>query len=492
MRFNDVTGGVEHDRRVTGHYFLVAWVMGLYGVEQCSFIESFPVLECFLHMVALLVLIRCFRYALTRMILKRGAWEWQMLGQFLVDLLLMAISGFLMGLHNEIYYGAGLRSTLELTSGFLILGFFIGTDLALIHNRRLALKIGQGLFTNTSHFLSSPQKLILLTVTSLLSVMVILFFVFTTNINWLMKQPLEAMGGAKKSVLINLGFICGVLMVYMSNVVITYATNIRLFFKAEAETLAEVAQGNFDSRVPVVFNNEMGIIASYTNRMICGFKEQNLLVERLRDVIINSMASLAETRDNETGAHIRRTQHYVKCLAETLATFPRYGGQLDASAIDLLYKTAPLHDIGKVGVPDAILLKPGPLTDREFFIMKQHTVKGEEAIQRAESQMGPEADTSFLRWAREIAGGHHEKWDGTGYPRGLCREAIPLSARLMAVADVYDALRSQRVYKKAYSHEVARTIICEGRGAHFEPTVVDAFLICEAEFVAISKRFEDR
>lgn len=212
-------------------------------------------------------------------------------------------------------------------------------------------------------------------------------------------------------------------------------------------------------------------------------------LQAIQDVTILAMASLAETRDNETGNHIRRTQHYVRVLARHLQSHPRFAGRLTDAYIDTLYKSAPLHDIGKVGIPDCILLKPGRFTPEEFEIMKTHTTLGRDAILHAEKQLGMEVD--FLACAKEIAYSHQEKWDGSGYPQGLAGEAIPLSARLMALADVYDALISRRVYKEAMSHAEATGIITAGRGSHFDPDVVDAFLAIQAEFQAIASRYAD-
>jgi PAS domain S-box-containing protein len=209
----------------------------------------------------------------------------------------------------------------------------------------------------------------------------------------------------------------------------------------------------------------------------------------IQDVTIMAMASLAETRDNETGNHIRRTQHYVKALALELRRRGRHAGELSDAAIELLYKSAPLHDIGKVGIPDRILLKPGKLTPEEFEVMKTHTTLGRDAILAAEKLL--DEPNSFLQYAREIAHYHQEKWDGSGYPAGLKGEQIPLSARLMAVADVYDALISRRVYKPPFPHEQSVAIIREGRGSHFDPEMVDAFLAIAAEFRAIAERYAD-
>ncbi len=209
----------------------------------------------------------------------------------------------------------------------------------------------------------------------------------------------------------------------------------------------------------------------------------------LQDATIRAMASLAETRDNETGNHIRRTQHYMEALARDLQNHPRFKDELTDAAIETIFKSAPLHDIGKVGIPDRILLKPGKLTPEEFEIMKTHTTLGRDAIIAAET--GTTQDNPFFRYAKEIAYSHQEKWDGSGYPEGLVGNTIPLSARLMAVADVYDALISERVYKPSYSHEQAVKIIRDGRGNHFDPDMVDAFLALSEEFRRIAQQFAD-
>jgi len=212
-------------------------------------------------------------------------------------------------------------------------------------------------------------------------------------------------------------------------------------------------------------------------------------VQVVQDVTIMAMGSLAETRDNETGNHIRRTQNYVRALAKKLQTNPKFRAALDDATIEMLYKSAPLHDIGKVGIPDAILLKPGKLTPEEFEIMKTHTTLGRDAILTAEKML--DTPSSFLRYAREIAHYHQEKWDGSGYPEGFKGEQIPLSARLMAVADVYDALISRRVYKPAFPHEKAVEIIRKGRNKHFDPDITDAFLEIADEFKQIASVFVD-
>ena len=210
-----------------------------------------------------------------------------------------------------------------------------------------------------------------------------------------------------------------------------------------------------------------------------------------QDVTIHSLATLAETRDNETGRHILRTQRYVQVLARQLADHPKYGEVLDEKTVDLLFKSAPLHDIGKVGVPDAVLHKSGKLTDEEFASMKTHCDLGYQALLKAEKLFEMESRPSFLSHAKDFTRTHQEKWDGSGYPQGLKGEEIPLSGRIMAVADVYDALICKRVYKPPFPHEKAVSIIGEGRGSHFDPDVVDAFLEIQEAFKRIAAEFAD-
>lgn len=219
-------------------------------------------------------------------------------------------------------------------------------------------------------------------------------------------------------------------------------------------------------------------------------RERTEEISHTQDVIINALTSLAEARDNETGSHIIRTQYYVKELAEMIRTFPEYEHELNDENIEAMFKTAPLHDVGKVGIPDRVLLKPGKLDDEEWVIMRTHPTLGGDALKKAgESVQGRGA--LFLKYAEEIAYGHHEKWDGSGYPQGLVGTDIPISARLMAIADVYDALISRRCYKDAMSHQQALDIMLEGKGKHFDPLMLQVFLDNESLFRAIAEKYKD-
>lgn len=213
---------------------------------------------------------------------------------------------------------------------------------------------------------------------------------------------------------------------------------------------------------------------------------ERILALDSRNLTILALAKLAESRDEETGAHLERIREYCHVLATHLSRQEKFRHEVDADYVDAIYVTSPLHDIGKVGIPDCVLLKPGRLSDREYEIMKTHTVIGAETLDAAVRQ---HPGARLLEMARDIALTHHERFDGSGYPRGLAATDIPLCGRIVALADVYDALTTKRVYKSAHAHELARAIIVEGSGTHFDPDIVEAFLKNEAMFVAIQQSF---
>lgn len=229
-------------------------------------------------------------------------------------------------------------------------------------------------------------------------------------------------------------------------------------------------------------------LSAYRENLEYEIEERTKETQLLKQVVIEAMGELAEFRDPETGAHIKRTQHYVKTLAEQLFKNGAFPGELDEEGIVLLYKSAPLHDIGKVGIRDSILLKPGKLTPEEFLEMQNHTIYGETVIKKLEKRVGA---SSFLKYARDIICGHHEKYDGSGYPYGLKGDEIPLAGKIMAIADVYDALSTKRVYKEAFALEKVMEIMNDGCGSHFDPIIFNAFLEVEMDFQAIAAAYED-
>jgi PAS domain S-box-containing protein len=270
----------------------------------------------------------------------------------------------------------------------------------------------------------------------------------------------------------------------------------RMIIRLPVEQMVKDLQFKIINKKGQVFDVECNAKCIMKDYQIVGFQlvirditvrkrlERDLLesykkVQSARNATILGLAKLAEYRDADTGAHLERIREYSKVLAEELAKKPEYAGYITPEYIDDIYNSSILHDIGKVGVPDAILLKPGKLTPDEFDVIKRHSALGGEALKAVEAKIDGQ---SFLTLGKEIAFYHHEKWDGTGYPRGLKGDQIPLSARIVALADVYDALTSKRVYKEAFSHQAAKEILIESRGTHFAPDVVDSFLAHEDDF----------
>ncbi|HQI01530.1 MAG TPA: PAS domain S-box protein [Deltaproteobacteria bacterium] len=281
----------------------------------------------------------------------------------------------------------------------------------------------------------------------------------------------------------------------------------RMFGRLPTEQTVNDFQFGITNRSGKVFDVESNAKCIYKDGKLVGFQmvirditvrkrlEGELLesykkVQSARNATILGLAKLAEYRDADTGAHLERIREYSKVLAQELSTKPKYQAYISSDYIEDIYNSSILHDIGKVGIPDSILLKPGKLTAEEFDVVKRHSALGGDALKAVETKIEGQ---SFLSLGKEIAYYHHEKWDGTGYPKGLQAEQIPLSARIVALADVYDALTSKRVYKDAFSHETAMEIIMKDRGKHFDPEIVDAFLAHAEEFRRIREEtFKDQ
>jgi response regulator RpfG family c-di-GMP phosphodiesterase len=410
----------------------------------------------------------------------------------LLDTILFLVAGVLLAMYYNLNYQFTIDSNAKVVFGFCMFGFFTGLLLELdakIDSVRRA-NASEPSFTHSSRERRSMVKrAITLVVLMFIALSVSLTMVGVKGVFWLEHNPAQLLDGSGKiSVIKEFLYVALVLMGYGVNIMSLWRKWMSLILDSQELALSKVTQGDIAQRLPIHNNDEIGAIATMTNSMLDALQQTQHEVTITRDVAIVSLSALAESRDNETGAHILRTQEYVKALAQQMATYPKYSSKLTPNYIELLHKSAPLHDIGKVGVPDSVLLKPGKLTSEEFETMKQHPVIGAKALSIAESQMG---SSSFLHVAKEISLTHHEKWDGSGYPYGLSGEEIPLSGRLMALADVYDALISKRVYKPAFSHKKACSIIIEGKGTHFDPEVVDAFLAAEDVFVDIAKQYQD-
>lgn len=473
------------------HWITAVIIMGFYGGQVCPLVESLNpkiwMIELFLIFSAVLIL----RFLLVNRYIRKLEYRKKVSGQFFSELTVYILTGIAIAAANLFLYDfPPVESGFKMVIGTGSLGFFNATDLGLARERIINRELeqsGKEIQLEDNFFPMTRKFAIVAGVTAAL-VSVIVILVILKDLGWMTGVQTINPEEARLSVVKEILFITGIFLFHTFNLIISYSQNLKISVDKENTALMEVADGNLESQVTVSTNDEFGVMARYTNQMIKKLAKSNLQLLQTRDATIMALAGLAETRDNETGAHILRTKNYVKSMADHLQSHPRFKDFLNPSTIDLLYQSAPLHDIGKVGIPDRILLKPGKLDSDEFEIMKMHTVYGRDALQRAADGL---EENNFLLFAQQIACSHHEKWDGTGYPKGLKGEEIPIAGRLMAIADVYDALISERVYKPAFPHEKARSILMEGRNIHFDPDILDAFLEIESKFMDIASKFSD-
>jgi len=474
------------------HYLIAMVVIPFYGIRVCPFIETLTPLQVATPIIFVLSVQFLLRKPLIATFVEAAPLKRQVQRLFWLELGLFTISALIVMAYNEFFYGFPfLESGLKILFGLGGLGFFAASDIALEQERTVAEKVKREKITidPDENYFPLTRKVALFSSVSIIALVGVFMLLVIKDLDWIIRAGATVtLKEAQASILKEFAFVLAVVLPHTLNIIRAYARNLNSILTNQTSVLSRVTLGHYDNHVPVASNDEFGVMAMHTNTMVDRIKDRTAELARTRDVTILSLATLAETRDNETGAHILRTQRYVRALATQLKDHPRFASVLDAETIDLLYKSAPLHDVGKVGIPDAILLKPGKLTDDEFTIMKTHASLGAEALEVAERELG---SNSFMRYAREIAATHHEKWDGSGYPKGLSGDAIPISGRLMAVADVYDALISKRVYKPAFSHDKAMGILREGRGSHFDPDIIDALDAIEATFIDIANEFGD-
>ena len=488
---HDKAGGNLVTIKSSVHFLAAILTMGLYGGQVCPLVETLSLVSWFFELTIIFGIFFILRTVFYDWIMARLPFQSQVAQQFGWDLSLFIVIGITIAMVNKSIYGfPEIESGLKMVLGTLTLGFFIAVDMALVRERTIAKELfakGLDLRINKKYFPMMRKFTIVSTCICVIAAAIILLVVLK-DLGWMMQVTSIDIRSTQLAVFKEISFVTAIFLAHIVNLIYSYAKSLDLLVRSENSALLGVAGGNLAVHVPVSRNDEFGVMAQYTNNMILQLRQKTKEVQDTRDVTIMALAGLAETRDNETGGHIIRTQEYVKALAVNLRNHPQYQEYLDDTVIDLLYKSAPLHDIGKVGIPDSILLKPGKLSDEEFEIMKTHTTLGVEALRGAAAHL--EAN-NFLQVAQDLICSHHEKWDGNGYPQGLRGVSIPLAGRIMAVADVYDALICKRVYKEAFPHEKAKSIIVDGKGSHFDPDIVDAFLAIEQQFVGIATKFAD-
>lgn len=484
---------MKSDTWNVAHYAVAAGLLALYGGAVCPLIENLSVVQLMGPIASAFAAGLLLRAGARRVLLGTPVQHNRPRRAAVIEWLTLVAVGFGIAAFNHVVYQFPLQSHsgLKVVLGTAAIAAFIAMDVLLAEELSLGRwckREGVDVQFESSRQ-SFSRRLFLMSFVCVLIVATVLVMLINKQLLYLSwRQSLAEVAAVRTAILFECVFVVAVMTGYIFKVMRSSSRVLAFYLGNQTETLERVSGGNYRDAVRVVSNDEFGDIARHTNAMIDTIAARTAELQATQDATILSLASLAETRDNETGAHIMRTQHYVKVLAEYLAEQPAFREQLTPDVITLIYKSTPLHDIGKVGIPDSVLLKPGKLTDAEYAVMKTHTVLGVRALEVVETELG---ESHFLSFAKDVVATHHERWDGKGYPAGLAGTDIPLCGRLMAVADVYDALISKRVYKPAMSHEEARAILLDGRGSQFDPDVVDAFVACEPAFRDIAYRHGD-
>ena len=469
------------------HVALFSVIYTIYGQHICPILNSkdfFAVLAPCAGTLLVLTFVRKFM----RGHLEKLATDANLRLSFWADFSLFLFAGALISTFNSLYFRVPDENVMKVAVSFVALGYYISLDMSLRREHGLAHQIisGEAEFPENGKSMPVTQKFTIFSIVNLCILATVCLLVVYKDLLYIGRK-----GMTDTLLLIILAETAFVLMVlggYTVNAIRLYSKNLKLSLETEHNALIAVSSGDLQNRAAITSRDEFGQVAALTNQMIEKLEASIQNLNKTQNAFLVSLVSLAAKRDNETGMHLRRPQMYIAELANTLRKRSSHQLQISATCVDLLYQAAPLHDIGKVGIPDAILQKPGKLSDAEFDVMKTHTTIGAAALEDAARQL---EDSRLVNMAREIVISHHERWDGKGYPHGLKGLDIPLSGRLMAVADVYDALRSKRVYKPAMSHEQAVDIIWGGRGSQFDPDGVAAFMACAPRCAEIAASFQD-
>ena len=471
------------------HYAIAGSIFFIYGIQVCPFLDDLERGFLTTVIISLFFVLFILRTLFTHSSNLQTASN-PIRTQFTIDFSVFILGGLILAIGNAIVFDFPIDASIRVMIGFTFLGYFVSLQLMLKEEKQFLLSGKEIKLEKYQKITPISRHIKAVTFSILIGSTLSFLLVIWKDLEWLNTIGNEvSIEQAATWIFYEFLFVCGVFCGYGIIITHYFSQNFSLCFQHQQRVLTAIKQGERKIHLPIISNNEFRTLAEDTNHMLVRLKESEDNLNHTRDACIFAISSLAETRDNETGAHIIRTQEYIHALCLYLQKETQFSDYLTNERIELIVKSAPLHDIGKVGIPDAILLKPGKLTDEEFTIMKHHPIIGKQAIEKAEERSGK---MHFLKYAKAISESHHEKWDGSGYPYGLKGEAIPLAGRLMALADVYDALITKRVYKPAFSHEKSKAIILEGKGNHFDPAIVDAFLAVEEEFIRIAKTHKDQ
>ncbi len=464
------------------HHVLFSIFVTIYGYSVCNFINGLAVSVWAATLLPVLLGQWMLRSTVARHVSKRSAALRPRLA-FWGELSVFIAGGAVIGFVNTVFHGFPAASGLKAMFGFVTIGIFAGVDQAFVQTR---IRFEEGGMPSFSSKPRSPFAVRLGLSFGLVTALVIGVIALLV-LRGIEDGTVKDAEGFRR-LAIEFAFVFAVIFCYVANAARGAETLLAKALSEQVQTLGEAREGRVRRRALIGTQDEIGFVSAEINYLLDELDRAHETTTRTNDAIMKALIGLAGARDNETGDHLQRTQRYVGILCGQLAQHPEHAAALAPPAIADIVSAAPLHDIGKVAVPDAILRKPGRLTPEEYEVMKTHVGHGLAVIDKVIADVGA---TRYLVAARHVIAGHHEHWNGSGYPFGLKGADIPLAGRVMALADVYDALRSERIYKPAMTHAEARQILIDGAGTQFDPLVVAAFLVVEPQFERIATGFAD-
>ncbi|MGQ3354143.1 MAG: HD-GYP domain-containing protein [Phreatobacter sp.] len=468
--------------RSAAHHVLSAVFVTVYGYSVCNFINGLEVSLWAATLVPVLMGQWGLRTVIARRVSAASPDRRPQLA-FFGELSVFVIGGSVVGIVNTLFHGFPPGSGLKAMLGFVTIGLFAGLDQGFVRTR---LRFEEG---GMPPFAGAPRApfAVRLGLSFGLVMALVLGVVSLLVLRGIEDGAVRDVDGFRR-LIVEFAFVFVIILCYVANCAREVEKLLAKAVSEQVVTLGEARDGRVRRRAVIGTHDEIGFVSAEINRLLDELERAHATTTRTNDAIMQALIGLTGARDNETGGHLQRTQHYVGILCEQLALDPQHAAALTPQGIENIVTAAPLHDIGKVAVPDAILRKPGRLTAEEFEVMKTHVAHGLAVMDKVIADVGV---TPYLAAARDVIAGHHEQWNGAGYPLGLKGTQIPLAGRVMALADVYDALRSERVYKPAMSHAEARQILIDGAGAQFDPMVVAAFLVAEPRFERIASSCAD-
>ncbi|MBT3416242.1 MAG: HD domain-containing protein [Nitrospina sp.] len=463
--------------RVTVHYIFSIVALAFYGEKVCPLLETIGKLEWSLRLVVVFTVLFLIRPLLVKSIVLKTVWQKQSQFQFLLELALFVVGALALGWYNSFENDASLGNNAKVYLGCTMFGFFIACDMALERQKLIAEDpdLVTGNIESAKVTFPITAKLTAVAVFSLIFMTSIMFLVFLKDLYWFIDLGQDNYGQGSFFFLQELLFVGSVILAEMVNLIVSFCRNLKQFFHNQNASMEAVSNGNLDQHVMISSQDEFSVMGHYTNWMIEMLKKRNRELEKARREIVVRLGRAAEYRDNETGMHVIRMSNYSAALARA--------AKLPEEQCDLILQASPMHDVGKIGIRDSILLKPGKLDDEEWVNMKTHVNIGVSILSGGDSQI--------IQLAQEIAATHHEKYDGTGYPNGLKGEGISIAGRIVPVCDVFDALTSVRPYKEAWTVEDAIELLKREKGKHFDPDLVDKFISILPEILEIRARYSE-